>query len=144
MGTEESDSGVNMIENLAVDLSQENSKHLVDEAAVEVVGDTLHKYVQLGSTPAGSEYHLAIDPVLDQTALSETASLQPPAMADEDKKILDLYVSEVEQRLNQKLVLRQENQDVVSLRPDESYFSKLDSSLKKEYSICTEAENIYM
>jgi len=47
------------------------------------------------------------------------------------QKILDLYVSEVEQRLNQKLVLRQENQDVVSLRPDESYFSKLDSSLKK-------------
>jgi hypothetical protein len=40
-------------------------------------------------------------------------------------------VSEVEQRLNQKLVLRQENQDVVSLRPDESYFSRLDSSLKK-------------
>lgn len=47
------------------------------------------------------------------------------------QKILDLYVSEVEQRLNQKQVLRQENQDVASLRPDESYFSRLDSSLKK-------------
>jgi hypothetical protein len=40
-------------------------------------------------------------------------------------------VSEVEQRLSQKQVLRQENQDVVSLRPDDSHFSKLDSSLKK-------------
>lgn len=40
-------------------------------------------------------------------------------------------MSEVEQRLSQKQVLRQENQDVFSLRPDESHFSKLDSSLKK-------------
>jgi regulator of nonsense transcripts 2 len=40
-------------------------------------------------------------------------------------------VSEVEQRLSQKQVLRLENQDVSSLRPDESHFSKLDSSLKK-------------
>lgn len=47
------------------------------------------------------------------------------------QKILDLYVSEVEQRLSQKQVLREENQDVVSLRPDEYHFSKLDSSLKK-------------
>ena len=93
MCTEESDSGVNKLENLAVELSQENSKHLVDEAAVEVVGDTLHKYVQLGSTPAGSEYHLAVDPVLDKTSLSETASLQPPAMADEDK--VNFYVNPV-------------------------------------------------
>lgn len=40
-------------------------------------------------------------------------------------------MSEIEQRLNQKQILRQENQDVVSLRPDDSHFSKLDSSLKK-------------
>ena len=91
--TEEDDSGVNKLENSAVELSQENSKHLVDEAAVEVVGDTFHKYVQLENTPAGSEYCLAVDPVLDQTSLAETASLQPPAMADEDK--VNFYVNPV-------------------------------------------------
>jgi hypothetical protein len=91
--TEEGDSGVNKLENSAVELSQENSKHLVDEAALEVVGDTFHKYVQLESTPAGSEHCLAVDPVLDQTSLSETASLQPPAMADEDK--VNFYVNPV-------------------------------------------------
>jgi hypothetical protein len=91
--TEESDTGVNKLENSTVELSQENSKHSVDEAAVEVVGDTFHKYVQFESTPAGSEYCLAVDPVLDQTSLSETASLQPPAMADEDK--VNLYVNPV-------------------------------------------------
>jgi len=91
--TEEGDTGVNKLKNSAVELSQENSKHLVDEAAVEVVGDTFHKYVQLESTPAGSEYCLAVDPVLDQTSLSETASLQPPAMADEDK--VNFYVNPV-------------------------------------------------
>jgi hypothetical protein len=74
--TEENGTGMNKLE---------NSKHLVDESAVEVVGDTFHKSVQLESTPAGSEYRLAVDPVLDQTLPSETASLQPPAMADEDK-----------------------------------------------------------
>lgn len=91
--TEEGDTGVNKLENSAVELSQENSKHLVDEAAVEVVGDTFHKYVQLDSTPAGNEYCLAVDPVLDQTSLLETASLQPPAMADEDK--VNFYVNPV-------------------------------------------------
>ena len=45
--------------------------------------------------------------------------------------LLENYVSEVEQRLSAKEILRQENQDVASLRPDESHFSKLDSSLKK-------------
>lgn len=82
--TEEIDTGVNKLENSSVELSQENSKHLVDETAVEVVGDTFHKYVQLESTPAGSKNCLAVDPVQDHTSLSET-SLQPPAMADEDK-----------------------------------------------------------
>jgi hypothetical protein len=85
VSTEECDTGMNKLENSAMELSQANSKHLVDEAAVEMVGDTFHKYVQLESAPAGSEYCLAVDPVLDQTSLSETASLQPPAMADEDK-----------------------------------------------------------
>jgi len=91
--TEEGDMGVNKLENSAVESNQENGNHLVDEAAVEVVGDTFHKYMQLESTPAGSEYCLAVDPVLDQTSLSETASLQPPAMADEDK--VNFYVNPV-------------------------------------------------
>lgn len=91
--TEEGDTVVNKLENSSVELSQENSKHLVDEAAVEVVGDTFNKYVQLESTAAGSEYCLAVDPVLDQTSPSETASLQPPAMADEDK--VNFYVNPV-------------------------------------------------
>jgi hypothetical protein len=83
--TEEIDTGVNKLENSSMELSQESSKHLVDETAVEVVGDTCHKNIQLESTHAGSENCLAVDPVQDQTSPSETASLQPPAMADEDK-----------------------------------------------------------
>jgi len=91
--TEGGDMGVNKLENSAVESNQENPNHLVDEAAVEVVGDTFHKYARLESTPAGSEYCLAVDPVLEQTSLSVTASLQPPAMADEDK--VNFYVNPV-------------------------------------------------
>jgi hypothetical protein len=86
--TEEDDTGMNKVESSAVELSQENSKHLVDESSVEMVGDTFNKYVQLESTSAtsaGSEYCHGVDPVLDQTLPSEPTFLQPPAMADEDK-----------------------------------------------------------
>ncbi|PSN43999.1 Regulator of nonsense transcripts 2 [Blattella germanica] len=58
-------------------------------------------------------------------------SPSPSTEVAEEKKMLEQYVAEVEQRLATKHTLRQQNQDVSGLRPDESHFSKLDSSLKK-------------
>ncbi|XP_069694080.1 regulator of nonsense transcripts 2-like isoform X2 [Periplaneta americana] len=98
--------------------SEEESKCIKDEP-----NGNLYKTAHLNDTSS---------PVVESENIvqSETEPLDPK-MASEDKRTLELYVSEVEQRLTQKQILRQENQDVASLRPDESYFSKLDSSLKK-------------
>ncbi|KAJ8888235.1 hypothetical protein PR048_007722, partial [Dryococelus australis] len=47
---------------------------------------------------------------------------------------LEMYISEAEERLATMAKLRQINQNVANLRPDESHFTKLDSSLKKNTS----------
>ncbi|KDR21260.1 regulator of nonsense transcripts 2 isoform X2 [Zootermopsis nevadensis] len=116
----EQSQGINL-GNPTGELYEQDSKHFMDESTEEMTGDT----------SAGSKYCFGVDTIPEQIKPSETASLHPSETSSEDKKILDLYVSEVEQRLSQKQVLREENQDVVSLRPDEYHFSKLDSSLKK-------------
>jgi hypothetical protein len=67
------------------ELSEENSKHIKDEAAVEITGDTFHKYMELEGTSSGSKYCLGIDSVPDQTSALEMSSLQPSATASEDR-----------------------------------------------------------
>jgi hypothetical protein len=72
--------GLSNSETPVSELNEGNSKHLVDNPALEMVGDMCHGYVS-----ADSKYCLGIDIVQDHTSPSETAFLQPPAMASEDK-----------------------------------------------------------
>ncbi|XP_058806384.1 regulator of nonsense transcripts 2 [Phymastichus coffea] len=68
--------------------------------------------------------------------MSETIEKMAPAenldsdtTSEEDRKFLDDYFKEMEQRLAAKEEIRAANVNVI--RPPDSYFSKLDSSLKK-------------
>lgn len=60
---------------------------------------------------------------------------------EEEKKLLSSYVQEVEERLTFKLQIRSTNQNVQNSRPSESYFSKLDSSLKKNTTFVKKIKN---
>lgn len=60
----------------------------------------------------------------------EIAEENPENNDEEEKAELNKYISELSDRIKQKLQLRNEN--LVNLkRPNESFFFKLDSSLKK-------------
>jgi hypothetical protein len=88
------DTGMSNLENPARELNEGNSKHLKDKPAVEMVGDMFHEYVQLEGLSADSKYCLGIDIVPDRTLPSETAFLQPSAVASEDKvNILGLMLA---------------------------------------------------
>jgi hypothetical protein len=78
------DTGVSNLENPAGELNEGNPKHLMDKPSLEIVGDMFHECVQMEGSSADSKYCLGID-VPDQTLPSETAFLQPSAMASEEK-----------------------------------------------------------
>jgi hypothetical protein len=77
--------GLSKSENPVSELNEGNSKHLMDNPALEIVGDMFHECAQLDRLSADSKYCLGIDIVQDHTLPSETAFLQPSAMASEDK-----------------------------------------------------------
>ncbi|RZB40617.1 regulator of nonsense transcripts 2, partial [Asbolus verrucosus] len=65
---------------------------------------------------------------------SETSS-------EDEKNILTSYIQEVEDRFITKQELRNTNQNAPNTRPNESYFSKLDSSLKKNTAFVKKIKN---
>lgn len=72
----------------------------------------------------------------------EIAENDPPATdqpTDEDKQFLNDYVKDVEQRLITKDEIRASNLNVT--RPPDSYFSKLDSNLKKNTTLVKKMRN---
>nr|CAD7260854.1 unnamed protein product [Timema shepardi] len=69
---------------------------------------------------------------LPENITNELTQEELGALADsEDRKYLLQYIVEAEERLASTTKLREINQTVAASRPDESYFTKLDSSLKK-------------
>ncbi|KAK9720823.1 MIF4G domain [Popillia japonica] len=60
---------------------------------------------------------------------------------DVDKSSLQSYIQEVEERLSAKAELRNVNQNAQNLRPGDSHFSKLDSSLKKNTTFVKKIRN---
>ncbi|KAI4469810.1 nonsense-mediated mrna decay protein suppressor 2 [Holotrichia oblita] len=60
---------------------------------------------------------------------------------DVDKTSLQSYIQEVEERLSAKAELRNINQNAQNLRPGDSHFSKLDSSLKKNTTFVKKIRN---
>jgi hypothetical protein len=77
--------GLNNSETPVSELNEGNSKHLMDNPALDVVGDMFHGYAQLDGSSADGKYCLGVDTVQDHTSPSETAFVQPSAMASEDK-----------------------------------------------------------
>lgn len=59
----------------------------------------------------------------------------------QEKNIIISYIQEVEERLNFKKEMRIANQQASNSRPNESYFSKLDSSLKKNTAFVKKIKN---
>lgn len=60
---------------------------------------------------------------------------------DQEKNIILSYIQDAEERLNSKKGLRTTNQQASNSRPNESYFSKLDSSLKKNTAFVKKIKN---
>jgi regulator of nonsense transcripts 2 len=63
------------------------------------------------------------------------------SVSEDDKNILTSYIQEVEERFQSKQELRTANQNAVNTRPSESYFTKLDSSLKKNTAFVKKIKN---
>lgn len=59
----------------------------------------------------------------------------------EEKNVIISYIQEVEERFSFKKELRTTNQQAPNSRPSESYFSKLDSSLKKNTAFVKKIKN---
>nr|CAI5856685.1 unnamed protein product [Callosobruchus analis] len=60
---------------------------------------------------------------------------------EEEKELLLSYIQEVQDKLQQKKELRTTNQNAINNRPSESYFSKLDSTLKKNTAFVKKIKN---
>lgn len=65
--------------------------------------------------------------------------IDPNAITEEDKQFFQDYVNETEQRLAAKEEIRASNVNVT--RPPDSYFSKLDSSLKRNTTFVKKLRN---
>lgn len=63
------------------------------------------------------------------------------SQTEQEKKLLSSYIQEVEEKLASKLQIRSANQNVQNSRPSESYFSKLDSNLKKNTTFVKKIKN---
>ncbi|KAK1135688.1 hypothetical protein K0M31_000273 [Melipona bicolor] len=75
-----------------------------------------------------------------EETVSETAETSPQdAVSEEDKQFLTDYIKETEQRLNAKEEIRAANLN--PNRPPESYFSKLDSTLKRNTTFVKKLKN---
>lgn len=70
----------------------------------------------------------------------ETSNKEAPDEA-EDEGLLQAYVSETEERLQTKAVIRNANQTAQNNRPSEAHFSKLDSNLKKNTAFVKKIKN---
>lgn len=63
------------------------------------------------------------------------------AQAEDEKKMLLSYIQEMEERIAFKHEMRTANQNVQNTRPNDSYFSKLDSNLKKNTTFVKKIKN---
>lgn len=60
---------------------------------------------------------------------------------DEERKLINAYIEEVQEKLNSKKEMRTANQNAATNRPGDSHFSKLDSSLKKNTAFVKKIKN---
>ncbi|XP_018561643.1 regulator of nonsense transcripts 2 [Anoplophora glabripennis] len=77
-------------------------------------------------------------------SFSQDAEKEEAKESDSDeieKSHITTYVREVQERLNFKKELRTANQNAPTTRPSDSYFSKLDSSLKKNTAFVKKIKN---
>lgn len=72
---------------------------------------------------------------------TETNKTTQEPQADEDKRYLQAYIQETEERQTAKAELRSVNQSAQNNRPSDSHFSKLDSSLKKNTAFVKKIRN---
>lgn len=79
--------------------------------------------------------------------VNESSELDPGVESEgkssvaEQKDVILSYIQEVEERLSFKKELRTANHQASNTRPSESYFSKLDSSLKKNTAFVKKIKN---
>lgn len=76
---------------------------------------------------------------MSETEVNAEESADPNIITEEDKQFLQDYVKEAELRLATKEEIRSSNMNVT--RPAESYFTTLDSSLKKNTTFVKKLKN---
>lgn len=79
--------------------------------------------------------------IAEETETENSESKEDVQAEDEEKKILSTYIQELDERLSFKNELRLANQNAQNNRPGESYFSKLDSNLKKNTTFVKKIKN---
>lgn len=77
----------------------------------------------------------------EEVAVS-SASDNAAAVEETEKAMLDAYVTELQERLNLKLELRNKNLTASGNRPEEAFFSKLDSNLRKNTAFVKKLKTI--
>ncbi|KAL1487315.1 hypothetical protein MTO96_008098 [Rhipicephalus appendiculatus] len=77
----------------------------------------------------------------EEVALS-TVEDDAAAVEESEKAILDAYVTEIQERLNFKSELRSKNLAASGNRPEEAFFSRLDSNLRKNTAFVKKLKTI--
>lgn len=62
-------------------------------------------------------------------------------LQNDEKQFITNYIEEAQQRLCTKTEIRNKNQNIQNSRPNEAYFSKLDSNLKKNTTFVKKLKN---
>lgn len=83
---------------------------------------------------------MAITNETEENPVTETDPAETN-IEDDEKQFISNYIDEAQQRLCAKAEIRNKNQNIQNSRPSESYFSKLDSNLKKNTTFVKKLKN---
>lgn len=80
--------------------------------------------------------------VLETTEADTRAKEEAASIEENEKAFLDLYIAETRERHHQKTDLRNKNLAAAGGRPEEAFFSKLDSNLRKNTAFVKKLKTI--
>lgn len=122
---------------------EESAKVVNEESLVaenETTTDDLKPIVS--ETVTGEEAPVSIENVPEEQSAIPDVSPENMSNDEEEKAQLDQYIVELNERFLSKAELRATNQRLASDRPEEGFFTKLDSSLKKNTAFVKRLRNM--
>lgn len=112
--------------------AEDDVKHAGDDIPSDSPGDKVSPKRADSLPPEETSEEVVVSSASDDAA----------AVEETEKAMLDAYVTELQERLNLKLELRNKNLTASGNRPEEAFFSKLDSNLRKNTAFVKKLKTI--